>query len=88
VPTEFDLAMRFGAGNKRFDEPNRDWRGDDGADREGADRFAAGRASRSSAIPAHWDMLGPMILAALFLREDGLAYLGNLSENRSLLEGA
>jgi hypothetical protein len=29
-----------------------------------------------------------MILAALFLREDGLAYLGNLSENRSLLEGA
>jgi hypothetical protein len=33
-------------------------------------------------------MLGPMILAALFLREDGLACLGNLSENRSLLEGA
>jgi hypothetical protein len=35
-----------------------------------------------------WDMFGPMTLAALFLREDGLACLGNLSENRSLLEGA
>ncbi|AHE53482.1 FadR/GntR family transcriptional regulator [Sphingomonas sanxanigenens] len=35
-----------------------------------------------------WDMLDPMILAALFRREDGLAYLDNLSEIRSLLEGA
>lgn len=35
-----------------------------------------------------WDMLDPMILAALFQREDGLAYLDNLSEIRSLLEGA
>lgn len=35
-----------------------------------------------------WDMLDPMILAALFEREDGLVYLDNLSEIRSLLEGA
>ena len=35
-----------------------------------------------------WGMLDPMILAALFKREDGLAYLDNLSEIRSLLEGA
>ncbi|MFD1786301.1 FadR/GntR family transcriptional regulator [Sphingomonas floccifaciens] len=35
-----------------------------------------------------WDMLDPMILGALFEREDGLAYLDNLSEIRSLLEGA
>jgi DNA-binding FadR family transcriptional regulator len=35
-----------------------------------------------------WDMLDPMILAALFKREDGLVYLDNLSEIRSLLEGA
>ena len=35
-----------------------------------------------------WDMLDPMILAALFRREDGLSYLDNLSEIRSLLEGA
>ncbi|UIJ44330.1 FadR family transcriptional regulator [Sphingomonas cannabina] len=35
-----------------------------------------------------WDMLDPMILGALFQREDGLAYLDNLSEIRSLLEGA
>lgn len=37
---------------------------------------------------AAWDMLDPMILAALFQREDGLVYLDNLSEIRSLLEGA
>jgi DNA-binding FadR family transcriptional regulator len=35
-----------------------------------------------------WDLLDPMILAALFLREDGLSYLDNLSEIRALLEGA
>ncbi len=35
-----------------------------------------------------WDMLDPVILAALFQREDGLVYLDNLSEIRSLLEGA
>jgi len=35
-----------------------------------------------------WGMLDPMILSALFQREDGLAYLDNLSEIRSLLEGA
>ena len=35
-----------------------------------------------------WDMLDPMILSALFRREDGLSYLDNLSEIRSLLEGA
>ncbi|KQN74348.1 FadR/GntR family transcriptional regulator [Sphingomonas sp. Leaf62] len=35
-----------------------------------------------------WGMLDPMILGALFQREDGLAYLDNLSEIRSLLEGA
>jgi DNA-binding FadR family transcriptional regulator len=35
-----------------------------------------------------WDMLDPMILGALFQREDGLAYLDNLSEIRSLLESA
>jgi DNA-binding FadR family transcriptional regulator len=35
-----------------------------------------------------WDLLDPMILAALFRREDGLSYLDNLSEIRALLEGA
>jgi DNA-binding FadR family transcriptional regulator len=35
-----------------------------------------------------WDLLDPMILSALFRREDGLAYLDNLSEIRSLLEAA
>lgn len=35
-----------------------------------------------------WNMLDPVILSALFRREDGLAYLDNLSEIRSLLEGA
>lgn len=35
-----------------------------------------------------WDMLDPLILSALFQREDGLSYLDNLSEIRSLLEGA
>ncbi len=35
-----------------------------------------------------WDMLDPVVLAALFQREDGLVYLDNLSEIRSLLEGA
>mgnify|MGYP004521499333 CR=1 FL=1 len=34
-----------------------------------------------------WDMLDPLILGALFQREDGLRYLDNLSEIRSLLEG-
>ncbi|WP_076068529.1 FadR/GntR family transcriptional regulator [Sphingomonas montana] len=35
-----------------------------------------------------WRMLDPMILSALFQREDGLAHLDNVSEIRSLLEGA
>lgn len=35
-----------------------------------------------------WDLLDPMILGALFRRDDGLSYLDNLSEIRSLLEGA
>ncbi len=35
-----------------------------------------------------WDLLDPLILASLFQREDGLAYLDNLSTIRSLLEGA
>ncbi|WP_121118288.1 FadR/GntR family transcriptional regulator [Croceibacterium ferulae] len=34
-----------------------------------------------------WDMLDPLILSALFQREDGLSYLDNLSLIRSLLEG-
>jgi len=35
-----------------------------------------------------WNMLDPMILSALFQGEDGLRYLDNLSEVRSLLESA
>ncbi len=35
-----------------------------------------------------WNLLDPMILAALFRREDGLAYLDNLSEIRSSLEAS
>ncbi|MEG3181143.1 FadR/GntR family transcriptional regulator [Sphingomonas sp. LT1P40] len=35
-----------------------------------------------------WNMLDPMILSALFQGEEGLAYLDNLSEVRSLLESA
>lgn len=35
-----------------------------------------------------WNMLDPMILSALFQSEEGLAYLDNLSEIRSLLESA
>ncbi len=35
-----------------------------------------------------WNLLDPMILAALFRREDGLSYLDNLSEIRSALEAS
>ncbi|MFD2137326.1 FadR/GntR family transcriptional regulator [Novosphingobium resinovorum] len=35
-----------------------------------------------------WNLLDPMILAALFRREDGLAYLDNLLEIRSSLEAS
>lgn len=35
-----------------------------------------------------WNMLDPMILSALFQGEEGLRYLDNLSEVRSLLESA
>ena len=35
-----------------------------------------------------WNMLDPMILSALFKGEDGLRYLDNLSEVRTLLEAA
>jgi DNA-binding FadR family transcriptional regulator len=35
-----------------------------------------------------WNMLDPMILSALFQGEDGLRYLDNLSEVRTLLEAA
>ncbi|PKP93358.1 MAG: GntR family transcriptional regulator [Alphaproteobacteria bacterium HGW-Alphaproteobacteria-16] len=35
-----------------------------------------------------WNMLDPMILSALFQGEEGLLYLDNLSEVRSLLESA
>lgn len=35
-----------------------------------------------------WNLLDPMILAALFRREDGLSYLDNLSEIRSSLEAS
>ena len=38
--------------------------------------------------PGAWNLLDPMILAALFRREDGLAYLDNLSEIRALLEAS
>ncbi|WP_336969233.1 FadR/GntR family transcriptional regulator [Sphingobium aromaticiconvertens] len=35
-----------------------------------------------------WNLLDPMILSALFRREDGLSYLDNLSEIRASLEAA
>ncbi len=35
-----------------------------------------------------WNMLDPMILSALFQGEEGLRYLDNLSEVRTLLESA
>jgi len=35
---------------------------------------------------ASWNLLDPMILSALFRREDGLSYLDNLSEIRAALE--
>ncbi|WP_226634956.1 FadR/GntR family transcriptional regulator [Novosphingobium profundi] len=37
---------------------------------------------------SNWNLLDPMILAALFRRSDGLLYLDNLSEIRASLEGA
>ncbi|MEH6664538.1 MAG: FadR/GntR family transcriptional regulator [Brevundimonas sp.] len=37
---------------------------------------------------ARWNMLDPMVLGALFQREDGLAYLDNLSEIRAALEAS
>lgn len=37
---------------------------------------------------AHWNLLDPMVLGALFQREDGLAYLDNLSEIRASLEAS
>jgi len=36
--------------------------------------------------PSSWNLLDPMILTALFRREDGLSYLDNLSEIRASLE--
>jgi len=36
----------------------------------------------------NWNLLDPMILAALFRREDGISYLDNLSEIRSSLEAS
>lgn len=38
--------------------------------------------------PSSWNLLDPMILSALFRREDGLSYLDNLSEIRAALEAA
>lgn len=37
---------------------------------------------------AHWNLMDPMVLAALFRREDGLSYLDNLSEIRASLEAS
>ncbi len=37
---------------------------------------------------SHWSLLDPMVLGALFLREDGLAYLDNLIEIRTTLESS
>lgn len=37
--------------------------------------------------PSSWNLLDPMILSALFRREDGLSYLDNLSSIRASLEG-
>jgi len=36
----------------------------------------------------HWNLLDPIVLANLFQREDGLAYLDNLIEIRAALEAA
>ena len=38
--------------------------------------------------PSSWNLLDPMILSALFRREDGLSYLDNLSEIRASLEAS
>ncbi|HEX5789179.1 MAG TPA: FadR/GntR family transcriptional regulator [Woeseiaceae bacterium] len=37
---------------------------------------------------SHWNLLDPVVLAALFQREDGLSYLDNLSEIRATLEAS
>lgn len=37
---------------------------------------------------SHWSLLDPMVLAALFQRDDGLSYLDNLIEIRTALEAA
>lgn len=37
---------------------------------------------------AHWNLLDPVVLDALFRREDGLTYLDNLSEIRASLEAS
>ena len=37
---------------------------------------------------AHWNLLDPVVLGALFQREDGLIYLDNLSEIRASLEAS
>lgn len=37
---------------------------------------------------SHWSLLDPMVLGALFQREDGLAYLDNLIEIRTTLEAS
>ncbi|ESQ88304.1 GntR family transcriptional regulator [Asticcacaulis sp. AC460] len=37
---------------------------------------------------AHWSLLDPMVLAALFQRDDGLNYLDNLIEIRTALEAS
>ncbi|WP_246050604.1 FadR/GntR family transcriptional regulator [Asticcacaulis tiandongensis] len=36
----------------------------------------------------HWNLLDPMVLGALFQREDGLSYLDNLVEIRTALEAS
>ena len=37
---------------------------------------------------SHWNLLDPLVLGALFQREDGLSYLDNLSEIRASLEAS
>lgn len=37
---------------------------------------------------SHWSLLDPMVLGALFQRDDGLAYLDNLIEIRATLEAS
>jgi len=37
---------------------------------------------------SHWNLLDPLVLSALFRREDGLSYLDNLSEIRASLEAS